>query len=355
MDLRHIVCLALVYAAGCEPPPQVRKYEVDKPELVDPTLTAAAAAAPQAPASKTQQMLGVIVPIGEESWFFKLAGDPAAVEPARGTFLDFVKSVKFSAGTSPQPSWKLPEGWKDLPPKQFGFATLGFESSGQAVEITVSSARGDVLSNVNRWHGLLGLAPISEQDLPSKTETIMVDGRTGTFISLVGTSSSKGGPPFAPFAGGPKTKAPIGPRVESPASTARASAGGLSYEVPPQWSPAANDPVSSVAFQATDGGKQVKITISAVGGELLSNVNRWRTQVSLPPTTADGLAPSVAKVNTLGGQGDYVELIGPTETILGVRADAGGQTWFIKLRGNSTLAAREKSRFEAFVKSVKLK
>jgi hypothetical protein len=43
------------------------------------------------------------------------------------------------------------------------------------------------------------------------------------------------------------------------------------------------------------------------------------------------------------------------QAILGVMAAAGGRLWFIKLKGDHDLAAREKPRFEAFVKSLKLK
>jgi hypothetical protein len=93
---------------------------------------------------------------------------------------------------------------------------------------------------------------------------------------------------------------------------------------------------------------------------LLSNVNRWRDQIGLAEVDAADLASGVRKIATLGVQGDYVELIGPgdvtkSETILGVMAAVRGQTWFVKLRGESEIAAREKPRFEAFVKSLKMK
>ena len=43
------------------------------------------------------------------------------------------------------------------------------------------------------------------------------------------------------------------------------------------------------------------------------------------------------------------------KTILAVMAAVKGQTWFIKLFADAQIAAREKPRFEAFVKSLKLK
>jgi hypothetical protein len=59
-----------------------------------------------------------------------------------------------------------------------------------------------------------------------------------------------------------------------------------------------------------------------------------------------------------GVAGKFVELVAPEdasprETILGVIAIRGDQSWFVKLKGDSKLAAREKERFETFVKSIR--
>src|SRR5688500_16826364 len=62
------------------PREQITSYKVRKPELVDPTLVASAS--PRAGGAATeQQTLGLIVPVGETSWFFKLTGDLKSVEP----------------------------------------------------------------------------------------------------------------------------------------------------------------------------------------------------------------------------------------------------------------------------------
>src|SRR5262245_2598844 len=350
LDLRRFAWLGLVgILAGCRPPEQIAKYTVSKPELIDSSLTATA---------PPEQMLAAMVQLGEQSWFFKLTGDPAVVEPSRGAFLDFVKSVKFSGGSEPRPTWTLPAGWEELPGNEVRLATLKFRSGSQPLEISVIPAGGTVLDNVNRWRKQVDLEPITGDELASTTETFQVDGRACTFASLVGTKAGggMGAAPFAPFAGG----AAPAPRPSAPAAGSAPASRELKYDVPKEWSPAANNAVSMAAFQATDGKQRVEITISSVGGDLLSNVNRWRDQVGLPPIAIGELAKSVRKIETLGTAGDYVEAIGPgdvtaPQTILGVRADAGGVTWFIKLRGDRDLAAGEKSRFEAFVKSLQFK
>src|SRR5262245_5422547 len=80
---------------GCTQQEQITSYRVRKPEQVDPTLvsTASASAAP----TTDQQTVGLIIPVDETGWFFKLTGDAKAVEPQHETFLEFAQSIKFSS------------------------------------------------------------------------------------------------------------------------------------------------------------------------------------------------------------------------------------------------------------------
>lgn len=343
-------------AAGCGTREEIARYSVAKPELVDPTPVSASG--PVAMATK-QHVLGAIIPVKSTSWFFKLAGDPDAVEPVREQFLSFVKSIQFSEGDS-KPTWKLPEGWQELPGGEFRFATLRLPASsagGKPLEITVSSAGGDVLANINRWRGQVGLGPISADELAKTTETFKVGEYEATFVSLTGTGSGgMTGVPMAPVASGGAT-----PRVKG--GSAKAAGAGITFAAPPEWTAGALNQFRKASFSVADGAQQAEITVIDLepgSGDLLANVNRWREQVGLSPVSAGELASSVKKIDVLGVQGDYVELIGQggiakAETILGVMAYAGGRAWFVKLKGDSDLAAREKPRFEAFVKSLKLR
>src|SRR5262249_23132290 len=147
---------------------------------------------------------------------------------------------------------------------------------------------------------------------------------------------------------------PASGRPQSPASSQ------IAYDVPPGWTAGSKNAFSIASFKATDGEQQVAMTISSAGGDLLPNVNRRRGPLGLEPVDAAQLAKLAQKIETLGTVGDYVELIGPQgaarqQTILGVRASAGDDVWFIKLMGDTALAEREKPRFESFVKSLKLR
>jgi hypothetical protein len=234
-----------------------------------------------------------------------------------------------------------------------------------------------VLDNINRWRGQLNMKPIAADEIEKTTKPLKIDGHDATLVSLIGTGSggtltptlsqrereNLGGAPFAPFASGASAPLPADhPPISSPKAPAAAkssSSGDLRYEAPASWTAGTPNAFSLAAFKVTDGSKKVDITVSSAGGDLHANVNRWRGQIGLPPVDRAELAKTAQKIDTLGTSGDYVELIGPESaaerrTILGVRADAGGGTWFVKLIGDSELAAREKSNFEAFVKSLKL-
>src|SRR5262245_38955027 len=110
----HLPPLLLLAALcmGCTKQDQITSYRVRKPEQVDPTLVSTSSS-PAAPATD-QQTIGLIVPVGGTSWFFKLTGDAKSVEPHHEAFLDFVQTIKFSPEPEAKPSWTLPSSWKEL-------------------------------------------------------------------------------------------------------------------------------------------------------------------------------------------------------------------------------------------------
>ena len=87
-------------------------------------------------------------------------------------------------------------------------------------------------------------------------------------------------------------------------------------------------------------------------------MNRWRRQIQLPPTNAAELEKEVQEIEVDGTTGQYITMVGPEnaarqQTIAAVMALRADKMWFFKLMGDSRLAAREKERFEAFVRSVR--
>jgi hypothetical protein len=91
-----------------------------------------------------------------------------------------------SGNSSPELDFKRPDSWTEAPPKTFGLARFLAGEGDQSVEITVSSAGGDLLANVNRWRGQVGLAPIDETELSKAATKIDTLGTQGDYVSLVG-------------------------------------------------------------------------------------------------------------------------------------------------------------------------
>ena len=85
----------------------------------------------------------------------------------------------------------------------------------------------------------------------------------------------------------------------------------------------------------------------------MSNVNRWRGIVGLPPISVEEL--ELDPIDFAGSSGDYVETIGAARAILGVIAVHNNLAWFVKLDGPHELAIRERERFKQFVSSIRIK
>ncbi len=141
------------------------------------------------------------------------------------------------------------------------------------------------------------------------------------------------------------------------AAGASAASKQLDYEVPAGWEPGRLNQFRAAAFVVKDGVRQVEITVSQAGGDLLANVNRWRGQVGLPAFTQKELAADAASLKVGDAEGTYVTMSGTgksgkAETILAVVVPRGGTQWFFKLMGDRSLAEQEQPKFEEFVRSV---
>jgi hypothetical protein len=321
--------LAVAVLAGCRDD-EIRRYKVPQP------------------VTTPMRLLGAIVPHGERTWFFKLLGPAPAVGEQKETFDRFLATVKFvDAGERPI-TWKVPDGWSEEPGSQMRYATLKSEGKDH-LELTVTTLGRDggaVLPNVDRWRGQLGLAPVAEAELASFSRELTVGGEKATVIDLTGT--------------GADTSAMTAPAPAAPPMVDRepARSGGLKYVAPAGWTerPATNG-FARATFAVTDGGQTAEVTVTPLGGMaggLLANVNRWRNQVGLGPTTEEQLSKDQKQLDVAGTPCPYFDLAGPKgDRILAVSMPQGGQTWFLKMKGPAELVGRQQANFEAFAKSVR--
>ena len=82
---------------------------------------------------------------------------------------------------------------------------------------------------------------------------------------------------------------------------------------------------------------------SSASGDLLSNVNRWRGQIQVPPVDQNTLENVLTKMKVDGRDASYVELLGPAtpagqQSIYGVVVTDTPQTsWFVKMTGDAAV------------------
>lgn len=320
------------------------------------------------------------------------------------TLVNFLAPARPAPGPGPAsvaatglPQWKVPEGWKPAPGNQFSLAAFEVKEGDNSIKTTISQAGGDMLENLNRWRGQLGLKAWSADEMKKAVKTLTIDGQDGTLVELVGTDPRTEKPScilglivshrddtwffkltgdvelaqrekdhfeafvqsvkFEPAAENPVRPAP-GP-APSPRPAPVAVKGLPQWKVPDGWQDTPGNQFSLAAFEVKEGDNSIKTTVSRAGGDLLGNLNRWRGQLGLAAWSPEEMKKSAKTMSIDGNDGTFVDLVGKDarsgkpSCILGLIVPHGDETWFFKLTGDAELAQREKDHFESFVKSVK--
>lgn len=153
------------------------------------------------------------------------------------------------------------------------------------------------------------------------------------------------------------------PAVTPAAQPDTATAPQLKWRLPAGWKEGAPSEFRLASFRIkAPNGKEADVSVvplpGAAGGDL-SNVNRWRNQVSLPPVTEAELAKLALPV-TVGDQpaqlydqaGDGAN--GDPTRILAVIQRREGTAWFFKMTGDKQLVADQKPIFVEFLKTLQI-
>lgn len=346
------------FSLGCREHPQVTRENVPNHDSIqiDGRSQGETATTPsQFRGAPTQRMLVAVRRHADKAWFLKAVADVDQFgDRLIDQFHELIKSIEFPPGD--QPSWQLPDEWRQEDGSGMRFATL----RGGDVEISVISLPvpdGDesqyLLSNINRWRSQLQLPPIAADQLENETQQIeSADGAQTTLVDLRGWEAADEMRPS--FVGSsrnlPTNHPPIG------ASFGAASPSGLTYEIPAGWQEAKSGGMRRAAFQVTDGEQKIEITVidlAGGAGDLLANVNRWRDQVGLGPLASVDAIDST-KVEVDGRPATYVRIEGNDgRAIWATIVPDQGRDWFLKLTGDLQLAKREEPAFRSFVETVR--
>ncbi|HVX11819.1 MAG TPA: hypothetical protein VHC22_11610 [Pirellulales bacterium] len=85
--------------------------------------------------------------------------------------------------------YDVPEGWHEEPATGFRKASFRLSDGGESGEVLVSdldASAGDLLPNINRWRGMIGLEPTTQLDVDQHVESIGVGRHEGRYIEMIG-------------------------------------------------------------------------------------------------------------------------------------------------------------------------
>lgn len=281
-------------------------------------------------------------------------------------------------------SWTVPQGWESVASDQpMRLAT--FKPGQDMPEVTLSAFPGDsggLLANINRWRGQLGLPPIGEAELTKTSESGTFEGVAVTTVDITGSAGQQllgavvtpgdGKTWFVKAIGEPAAIAKLKPvfgafarsfRLQREAPTVSSSAGTSdvqarlsAWKPPSHW---AADPNASTMVAAaydaknTEGGAKITATMLLNdGGGVLSNINRWRDQLGLPPVMQLDQQP----VTKLGVGSMWVDLAAADNSrrMIAAIVPSNGQTWFFKITGTPKGVEAERPHYEQLVRGVGL-
>jgi hypothetical protein len=288
-----------------------------------------------------------------------------------------------------------PPNWEAQPLSQMRQASFLVKGDKGAIAdislVSLGTAAGNVLDNVNRWLDQLGQPPITEQKLAEIAQRLRTSIGDVTIVDLAGLPenadpirdgriiaamvTSGSSTLFFKMRGNAElTEAQKGDfikwvaaacnaqtKTESPQMAAIPSQEGavpqIKWETPEGWTEAPPSSMRYASFSAADGSGD-KIDISIVtfagdGGSDADNVNRWRGQIGLPPIDESAVTFQVTPLKTAGTTFSTTDIAGAKTRTIAAWARHEGRVWFFKATGPNTAVEKEKPNFVNFIESVR--
>ena len=298
------------------------------------------------------------------------------------------------AATSP-PAVNTPPNWEPQAPSQMRQASFLVKGDNGAVAdislVSLGTAAGNALDNVNRWLDQLGQPPITEQKLvdvaqrlrTSLGDVIIVDlaglpkdadpARDGRIIAgMITTGDStlffkmRGNAGLAEAQKGDFIKwvaAVCNAQTEakSPQVAAMpprdAGAPQIRWEAPESWTEVPPSSMRYASFSAlAENGDKIDIsvvTFPGEGGSDADNINRWRGQLGLAPVDASAVTSQVTPLKSADTTFSTTDIVGAKARTIAAWARHDGRVWFFKATGPNAAVEKEKATFVKFIESVR--
>jgi hypothetical protein len=288
-----------------------------------------------------------------------------------------------------------PPNWEAQPLSQMRQASFLVKGENGAVAdvsfVSLGSAAGNVLENVNRWLGQLGQPPVTEQKLGEMAQRLhtslgdvtIVDlaglpdnadpARDGRIIAAMVTTADatlffkmRGNAELSEAQKGDFIKwvaavcdaqTQAAPSQMAAAPPQATNAPQVKWTTPEGWTevPPSSMRYASFSAPADDGGK---IDISVVtfpgdGGSDADNINRWRGQMGLAPVDTNAVTSQVAPLKTGDTTFSTTDIAGNKTRTIAAWTRRDGRVWFFKATGPTAAVEKEKSNFVKFIESVR--
>lgn len=286
-----------------------------------------------------------------------------AIDAIRPQFDQIVQSLTFDNGRI---QWKLPEGWTESEGgAMFRIATLK-APSGIEIFVTELSAGQEVLSNVNRWQGQLGLPPATEAALP--IETIQVGEQKVVLYDARRTSTPNNS---AASNGAASNGAPVDASTNEKSASVPPANAGATVAVPftfpplsPAWSSMPPSMVAVVRWEKNDAAGNLKLEVFKFPADaaFMEMVSIWGERLGAAPPSKDTFAAAVRATTVAGQPAELVSWPAVAENEVAsaakgsqiVRIAQGEHAWYIKLEGDRAALDSFSSEFQEFLANTKM-
>src|SRR5262245_19432732 len=287
-----------------------------------------------------------------------------------------------------------PSNWEPQPLSQMRQASFLVKGDNGAVAdvsfVSLGSAAGDVLENVNRWLGQLGQPPITEQKLGEMAQRLHTSLGDMTIVDLAGLPdnadpardgrivaammTTANATLFFKMRGNAElTEAQKGDFLkwvaavcdaqtqtgssQVAAAPQTASAPPIKWTTPESWTEVPPSSMRYASFSApaeNDGKIDISIvTFPGDGGSDADNINRWRGQMGLAPADPNAVTSQIAPLKTGDTTFSTTDIAGNKTRTIAAWTRRDGRAWFFKATGPTAAVEKEKPNFVKFIESVR--
>ena len=355
---------AMILLSGCGPREEISSYTFRKDKPGGPL---AKKGQTQPVGSEEWQMVVGILQRNDDCWIFKIHGPKDSVAKAKEHYLKFFEGIGYVSADLP--TFEVPDGFEmravsRMAAQMGGYANYRIPNVEPELLLKVSrlGGRQNLLENINRWRGQLGLESVGPPELKSQIlETEYADGMLVVFNATGQGGGGMGGPMMRKMMEQGKF-GQNAPNKKKSASKNPSTERKLGFELPEGWEEIKNAPV--VALKIAKKSEPENISISVT--EMPASFNDWNQSVSQwlsdlkMDLTEEQVAQQTSKISVASVEGQRIDLhpggdAAQTESISGVMFEHGDKTWFVKMKGKTELVKSNADLFSQFLESLKIK